>query len=293
MREESAHPGLTETVVRVEDIFFSVVVNSFLPEEKSVQSDIFHPVHAHHYAELFLCCHDRELFWITDEIVELQRGEMLLIPTGVLHTRIPGDGQCISIGFSYQRLRNTKCHSFYKQLDRLCGGMTPKIVSDETENCSELYQVVHRNGESDLSVLDALRILEILLRIADKTEKGPKSREEKNYSLDVGRLSQLETYLACHFTERLRISDAAGLLHISERQLNRIVRNNFGMSFLEVVSGYRIEAACSMLINSRISAEEIARKVGFSSMKSFYMVFKKKTGMTPVQYREQMRRDGI
>lgn len=99
MREGSIHPGLTETVVRVEDIFFSVVVDSFPQDGKSVQSDIFHPVHAHHYAGLFLCCHDRALFWITNEIVEIQWGEMLLIPIGVLHTRILGDGQCISIGF--------------------------------------------------------------------------------------------------------------------------------------------------------------------------------------------------
>jgi AraC family L-rhamnose operon transcriptional activator RhaR len=47
-----------------------------------------------------------------------------------------------------------------------------------------------------------------------------------------------------------------------------------------------MDAACRLLTGSRSSVWEIAAAVGYADMKFFHRLFKKKTGVTPRQYRD-------
>lgn len=88
--------------------------------------------------------------------------------------------------------------------------------------------------------------------------------------------------------ENISVSAAAQMSHLSERQFNRITKNNFGMSFHETITEYRIRAAKQLLTNTEISVEEISNSLGFNNKSTFYIAFKKKVGTTPAKYRESV-----
>jgi len=53
------------------------------------------------------------------------------------------------------------------------------------------------------------------------------------------------------------------------------------------VQSIRIDAACRMLADGRQRVRDVASAVGYQDMKYFYALFKRKTGVTPAEYRER------
>lgn len=61
-------------------------------------------------------------------------------------------------------------------------------------------------------------------------------------------------------------------------------------NFLMLLSRLRVREACRLLKDPKQnewSVEEIGLRTGFSSRQAFYLAFKRITGMTPRQYRQQ------
>lgn len=83
--------------------------------------------------------------------------------------------------------------------------------------------------------------------------------------------------------------ELAQLLHISRRQLNRILQQYYGMTFREKFMRARMDYAAWLLRTTDKRASEIARLVNYSSEPSFFSSFKKYFGVTPVKYRQVYR----
>ena len=56
---------------------------------------------------------------------------------------------------------------------------------------------------------------------------------------------------------------------------------------LDFIKTIRLKRAAQLLEKSQLSIAEIAYEVGFNNPKYFARTFKKRTGMTPTQYRRQ------
>lgn len=67
------------------------------------------------------------------------------------------------------------------------------------------------------------------------------------------------------------------------------VKSLFGMSPIDFVRHMRILRAERLIVESRMSFSEIAYSVGFTDPKYFGRTFKAKTGMTPSDYRKNIR----
>jgi AraC-like DNA-binding protein len=79
----------------------------------------------------------------------------------------------------------------------------------------------------------------------------------------------------------------AAELHISIRQLERILSQYYFMSFREKLTQTRIEHAKVLLTTTEYSMDEISQKTGFSSTGSFSSSFKEFMNMTPSKYRQK------
>ena len=60
-----------------------------------------------------------------------------------------------------------------------------------------------------------------------------------------------------------------------------------GMPPMQYVNSYRIEKAQTLLKNTDRSITDIALAVGFDDASYFARIFKKQTGMTPREYKNQ------
>jgi len=74
----------------------------------------------------------------------------------------------------------------------------------------------------------------------------------------------------------------------SSAYLCRIFKQETGVSLADYINVQRIEYAKKLLHNPDMLVKDIALETGFSSEKYFYVVFRKITGITPRQYRDQL-----
>lgn len=78
---------------------------------------------------------------------------------------------------------------------------------------------------------------------------------------------------------------------LTSRRITDIFKQEYGMTPREYTDSLRLRAAKKMLVETDKKIIEIAWDAGFSSLSSFNRFFKKKTGMTPTEYRKISRKD--
>jgi len=79
-------------------------------------------------------------------------------------------------------------------------------------------------------------------------------------------------------------------IHASPHHLSQILNDCLKKNFFEYTAEYRIREAQKVLLNpqyNHIMMEEIAERVGYNSKSAFNTAFKKQTGLTPSQFKEQ------
>ena len=78
--------------------------------------------------------------------------------------------------------------------------------------------------------------------------------------------------------------------HLSQSYLTRLIKQETGSSFSELLTNLRIDMAISFLMEKPdMKLVEIADKTGFASQHYFSRVFKEKTGFPPADYRQYRR----
>ena len=89
----------------------------------------------------------------------------------------------------------------------------------------------------------------------------------------------------------LTIIQLAKRLSTNRTYLSQIINEEFGKNYSDFINEYRVKE--SMLLfsdhqkNSKLSIEGIANEVGFRSISSFILAFKKYTGITPSKFRHE------
>lgn len=86
---------------------------------------------------------------------------------------------------------------------------------------------------------------------------------------------------------RLNLENVANELPMSKVNLSRILNQQVGVTFRELLRSARIEEAKRMLASGRYSVKEVADRVGFVDSHYFSRSFKKLTGVSASDYRSQ------
>ena len=81
------------------------------------------------------------------------------------------------------------------------------------------------------------------------------------------------------------LNDVASMLYLSPQTLRRRLAAE-GKSYQGVKDALRRDAAIHLLLNPRLTLEDVAQQVGFSETSTFHRAFKKWTGVTPGLYRQ-------
>lgn len=94
-------------------------------------------------------------------------------------------------------------------------------------------------------------------------------------------------YIENNYSSRIQAQDIYKELYISERALYYLFKTNAQETFLEFLTRYRIDKAKYFLLTSAMSISQVAERVGIKDHYYFSRVFKKRTGLTPLQFRNQ------
>lgn len=96
----------------------------------------------------------------------------------------------------------------------------------------------------------------------------------------------VNSYIAEHFTEKLRRKDLALLLGYEEHYFSTLFYRNFGMGFRAYLNQCRLSCACQLLHTTDNTISDIAFASGFSSVRDFNNVFSRLLKTTPTAYRK-------
>jgi AraC family transcriptional regulator of adaptative response / methylphosphotriester-DNA alkyltransferase methyltransferase len=93
-------------------------------------------------------------------------------------------------------------------------------------------------------------------------------------------------YIDQHFTEKLTLESLATICHGSPYHMHRTFKKIKGITPVEYIQQVRVQAAKKYLIETNKAIGDIALCVGMANTPYFITLFKKKTGLTPVQFRQ-------
>lgn len=96
------------------------------------------------------------------------------------------------------------------------------------------------------------------------------------------------TYISKHYQENITIEDIAAHCFYSKSYFMKFFRETMGVSFISYLNDYRLEIAAKLLTETSDNIVDIALNTGFDNLSYFNRCFKKKYGMTPGKYRNQI-----
>lgn len=100
-------------------------------------------------------------------------------------------------------------------------------------------------------------------------------------------------YIETNYRRKLTLSDVAEKVYVSQWHLSKLLNRHFDQNFSEILNGVRIKEAKELLKDSSLRIGDIAEEVGFVDIAHFSRVFKKTTGCSANEFRNQLTKDDI
>lgn len=101
-------------------------------------------------------------------------------------------------------------------------------------------------------------------------------------------IEKIQTYMQHNYQKNLTQDFIASLFYLNRSYLSTLFKQKTGMKFVDYLNEVRIEKSKNLLKDSNRKMYQISKAVGYDNPKYFFRIFKKKTGMTPEQYRERL-----
>ncbi len=147
----------------------------------------------------------------------------------------------------------------------------------------------------------------LLLHLVEKyTDRQTAIAVAKYFAIDIDRENQLafamfqgqkvhgdaaiakaQGYIEAHVEEKITIAELASLASLGRRSFERRFKEATHNSVLEYINRVKMEAAKRRFEESRKNINEVMYEVGYTDAKAFRTIFKKATGLTPLQYRRK------
>ena len=108
--------------------------------------------------------------------------------------------------------------------------------------------------------------------------------------METDYVEQAMQYIEDHFTEDFSLEYLAQYIGVSSSYLSRQIKVRKGKTFVECLTETRMRMATTLATETRMPIREIALRSGYQNVTYFCRVFKKYTGSTIGDLREQNRK---
>jgi len=96
-----------------------------------------------------------------------------------------------------------------------------------------------------------------------------------------------QEYIENNIEEKITVDELAGKMAVGRRSFERRFKTATNNSVLEYIHRVKVESAKRSFENSRKNINEVMYEIGYTDTKAFRTVFKKITGLTPIEYRNK------
>lgn len=252
-------------------------------EEKT--TNMTRPMHLHHnIAEILLVYGGGGQYIVGNKTYEISAGDLLLYNAEDLHEVSTPAGTAIStysFGLTGLHIKGLPENHLALPDDPFVRP-TGSQFANFHNLCAMIYRELAENKplSTELCRLLVSALLVHMLQLPIHTEHVA-NRDE--YTL----ANRIKDYIDAHYTEYITLSIIAKALRISPYYAAHTFKEIMGYSPIQYVIRRRIGEAQSLLINSELSATQIATMVGYDNTNYFSTIFTKTVGQSPIRYRKQ------
>ncbi len=152
---------------------------------------------------------------------------------------------------------------------------------DRVRLCHEkMFEAYNLPENRDLMMNSIL--YEYLYLLASKFPRKSIPTKEKKISY----VEEALRYIESNYAQTVNIQVIASYLNIERTYLYRLFKDITGSSPQEYLLDYRIRRACTLLKETSLPINDIARSVGYSDALYFSRLFRQKKNTTPTEYRK-------
>lgn len=140
-------------------------------------------------------------------------------------------------------------------------------------NISNINAIKLSNNTQDLRDIAINEVIDLSNMLTERPTRGNKDLVDKAVR-----------YIKTHYYKELQLTEIAKFTEVSESYLIRIFKKVTGKTLNQYITAYRIQQAKYFLKDN--SVKETANAVGFKNSSYFSNVFKKTTGLSPLQFQK-------
>ncbi len=136
--------------------------------------------------------------------------------------------------------------------------------------CSKAFQIdIERHSQSPFMIF-----------------KGQKEHEDEL-------IKQAQEFIEGNFQDRITVDDLAAKVYLGRRNFERRFKKATANTVVEYIQRVKVEAAKKHFETSRKNINEVMFDVGYADVKAFRTIFRKITGLTPIEYRNKYNREAV
>ncbi len=260
--------------------------NSFGPSQELLQ--LFHN---HSHFEIHVCMNDEFKIAISSKEIILKKNEMLVIPPGKYHYTAPliSSSGILILAFSVQQIpsREKLFGEIINHLEaisttpfRLSDSLIEQLVKFKTSVAETLYELSEMKVETYRMMLNLFNEIGVFKH---PIESNPTYRNPNDDML------MLERFINARLYNLATISEILGY---SVKQVQRMIKKNYGMSYRELHKKMLHEDIKKLLSDyPDMPLSTVASLCGFTSTTAFYKTFKQLEGCSPREYKDKYRKN--
>lgn len=233
---------------------------------------------------------------INQQQFRVKPDEILFIPPNKIHEiHAPKQGVRFVYLFDLNFLSNLNGYSGVQSILAqplyLTKEKEPSIHSDIMQEMIRIRDEYFSGNEfADFAICSGL--LRVLSKIGQhhlqKTQMFSryKTDRQKKY---VKKFQDVLNYIDQHYAEKLSLEHLADSIGFSKCHFSRLFKEYTDFTFCDYLNYRRIKAAEELLKKPELSITEIALQSGFSSISTFYRIFKQMENCSPSEYRSKIQ----
>lgn len=264
-------------------------------------------VHTHDFIEIVYVYDGKGFHLYNDTIYPVSKGELYIINSQTPHCFYPTDKTnsehlvVYNVGFLPQFIADINIHlpilteltdiMLYKSLYeeeiiyspdlRLSGSMRTEI--------EQLYEKMYMEFTTEsLNYIEVLRLslCELLLKIHRFYNLAADSASSMSSQYRHQLILDCIDYLKDNYAQKITIEKLSSNFFLSKSYLSSLFKKTTGFGIVEYLQHIRIEKACDLLTTTALTITEISSQVGYTDYRFFNKSFKKITGSTAHEYRQ-------
>lgn len=253
-------------------------------------SDWHSTLHTHPFTELFYVVDGKGEFIIQQQRFAVKANDFVIINPHVEHTEVSSSEDPLEYivvgiqGLSFSNLttqdQGDQPFSFFNLRDEQKDILHYlNVMVQEATNQAMSYELVCHN------LLEIL-LIKILRHQHFELEVDSKNKTSKDIAF-------IKHYLKTYYRESIQLEDLASMTHLSRFYISHSFKKDVGLSPMEYLMTIRIKESKILLRTTNYSVSQIADIVGFTTPTYFSKQFRKVTGISPSDYREQFSKEKV